>query len=251
MNTENIQKRTVEQELQPNQQPLGTQFRSYELNAAGNYWTLDPFQYSITKFKYNFPDGRTKQPGTVTVNQKDFENDPGLVYRGADFETLLPAYTSVKKSANDFAAQSYHRFQANDGYFNPNESTDNSDLWYYTADAIAMRNEPKVAGAPLNVQEVKHIVFPEAQRGGLDSRNVSKYSWTNTEPKQMNLSWEYENQRTVDNSENCQFFNYNSGYSGKEVPFDEAYKFDSNYVRNIGIAGPYEGSMPFIPRNVQ
>ena len=30
-----------------------------------------------------------------------------------------------------------------------------------------------------------------------------------------------------------------------ESIFEEAYKFDSNYVRNIGIAGPYEGSMPF------
>jgi hypothetical protein len=67
----------------------------------------------------------------------------------------------------------------------------------------------------------------------------------------MNLSWESQNEHLVDNSKNCEFFNYNSGYSGNEVPFDEVYKFDSNYVRKIGIAGPYEGSMPFIPRNVQ
>jgi hypothetical protein len=173
------------------------------------------------------------------------------VYRGSDFEKLLPAYTATKKSVNDFTAQSYHRFQANDGYFNPNESTNNTDLWYYGADSIAMRNEPHVAGAPLNVQEINHIVFPEAQRGGLDSRNVSKYSWTNVGPKQMNLSWESQNEHIVDNNKNCQFFNYNSGYTGKQVPFNEAYKFDSNYVRNIGIAGPYEGSMPFIPSNVQ
>ena len=43
----------VEEQLVPNQPPLGTQFKSYELTAASNYWTLDPFQYSITKFKYN------------------------------------------------------------------------------------------------------------------------------------------------------------------------------------------------------
>jgi hypothetical protein len=240
----NIQKRTVVEELQPNQQPLGTQFRSYELAAASNYWTLDPFQYSITKFKYNIPNVTPRNDG-LTVNEADFQNDPGLVYRGADFEKLLPAYTATKKSVNDFTAQSYHRFQANDGYFNPNESTDNRDLWYYGADSIAMRNEPMVAGAPLNVQEIKHIIFPEAQRGGLDSRNVSKYSWTNIGPKQMNLSWESQNEHVVNNSENCRFFNYNSGYSGKQVPFNEAYKFDSNYVRNIGISGPHEGSMPF------
>jgi hypothetical protein len=46
----------VEQQLVPNQQPLGTQFKSYELNKAVNYYLLDPFQYAITKFDYADPD---------------------------------------------------------------------------------------------------------------------------------------------------------------------------------------------------
>ena len=231
------------EQLRPNQQPLGTQFLSYELNKAPNYWTLDPFQYSITKFKFNLPN---EQAGEVS------QNDSGLIYRNVDFEKLLPAYTAAKKSVNDFPAQSYHRFQANDGYFNPNESRDNSDLWYYSADKIAMRNEPHIAGPALNVQEVKHIVFPEAQRGGLDTRNVSKYSTVDTPVKQFGGSWESENQKPVDNSQNCAFFNYNSrSYSNYEVPFNKVYSFDSNYVRDINIAGPYEGSMPFNPDIVQ
>lgn len=253
-NSPNIQKRTVQEELQENQQPLGTQFLSYELTAASNYWTLDPFQYSITKFKYQFPDGRTENPGDgvnkVSVNQTDFQNNPGLIYRGTDFEKLLPAYTSTKKSVNDFPAQSYHRFQANDGYFNPNESNDNHDLWYYGADELAQRNEPHIAGAPLNVQEIKHIVFPEPQRGGLNSRSLSKYSWTNTDTKQMG-SWESENQKPVNNNTNCQFFNYNSGYTkDNHDSFNKVYTFDSNYLRNINTIGPHEGSMPLNPSNV-
>ena len=42
----------VEEQLVPNQPPLGTQFKSYELNKAVNYYVLDPFQYAITKFNY-------------------------------------------------------------------------------------------------------------------------------------------------------------------------------------------------------
>ena len=223
----------MNKELQENQQPLGTQFLSYELTAASNYWTLDPFQYSITKFKYQFPDGREKN-----------EKQDGLIYRGANFEKLLPAYTSTKKSVNDFPAQSYHRFQANDGYFNPNEGTDNHDLWYYSADSLAQRNEAKIAGAPLNVQEIKHIVFPEPQRGGLNSRSLSKYSWTNTETKQMG-SWEAENQKPVNNNTNCKFFNYNSGYtSDNHNSFNKVYTFDSDYLSNIN-------TVPLNPGNVQ
>ena len=89
-------------QLQPNQQPLGTQFRSYELNKASNYYTLDPFQYSITKFKYNIPGASNASPADglnkIVVGKNDFQNDPGLVYKDVYFERLLPAYTSTKKS---------------------------------------------------------------------------------------------------------------------------------------------------------
>jgi hypothetical protein len=248
-NSPNIRKMTVKEQLEQNQQPLGSTFKSYELTAASNFYTLDPFQYSITKFKYNMDTSPTN-PGEglnkAVVGQYDFQNDPGLVYKNVDFERLLPAYTSTKKSVNDFPAQSYHRFEANQGYFNPNESKDNSDLWFYGADQIAMRNDSKVAGAPLNVQELNHIIFPEPQRGGLNSRQVSKYSTVNTVPKK-NESWESQNERPVNNNINCEFFNYNSNL---QVPFDKVYSFDSDYCRSINIAGPFEGSMPFNPKKI-
>ena len=251
----NISKRTgneVKEQLQSNQQPLGTKFKSYELNKAGNYWTLDPFQYSITKFKYNMPDAISNPSdglNKITVGKNDFQNDPGLVYNGVDFERLLPAYTSTKKSVNDFPAQSYHRFEANDGYFNPNESTDNRDLWYYGADNIS-RQTGIEAGAALNVQEVKHIIFPEPQRGGLDSRNLSKYSWTPPSKSNLGESWESAN-NNLGNGD-CEFFNYNNGYSTEpHTDFDKVYSFDSGYCRNIGISAPHNGSMPYDPKIVQ
>ena len=225
-----------------NQQPLGTQFKSYELNKASNHWTLDPFQYSVTRFDYNFPDNRKQQSSS---------KDSGLVYKDVNFEKLLSSYTSVKKSVNDFPSQSYHRFEANDGYFNPQESVDNKDLWYYGSETVASQNGIGVGGAPLNVQEVNHIIFPEPQRGGLDSRNLTKYSWSNTTPKNSN-SWEYQNDILINNNQNCQFFNYNNGYNidKNNQPFDRVYNFDSEYCRNIGINGPYEGSMPFNPNKI-
>ena len=208
--------------FQENQQPLGTKFQSYELTKAINHYTLDPFQYSITKFDYNFP----TKPHSKGFN--DFKNDPGLIYKDIDFEKLLPAYTQTKKSVNDFRAQDYHRFEANNGYFNPKESIDNSDLWYYGAAQNAQTNGLGIAGAPLNVQEVKHIIFPEPQRGGLNTQNLAKYSSI------QHLG------------DKCEFFDYNLGYK-TERKFNP-YQFDSNYCRDIGISAPFEGSMPFNPK---
>ena len=244
-NSPNMSKGTVKEQLNPNQPPLGTQFKSYELNAASNYWTLDPFQYSITKFDFYFPDGRTvNEDNKVSVS--DFERDPGLVYHDVNFEKLLPSYTSTKRSVNDFPAQSYHRFEANDGYFNPNESNDNGDLWYYGADRIAKDNGIGLAGNAVNVQEVRHIIFPEPQRGGLDSRNVAKYSWAPGNVRQIgDFSWEGQNVFPINNDERCQFFNWNNGYSELNVPFNKVYGFDSDYCRDIGISSPMQGSMPF------
>ena len=246
-NSPNYQNGTISEQLNPNQQPLGTQFKSYELNQASNYWTLDPFQYSITKFDYNFPDKRKKEPG---VDSQDFKNSPGLIYQDVNFEKLLSSYTSVKKSVNDFPAQSYHRFEANEGYFNPQESVNNSDLWYYGSDTIAAENGLGVGGAPLNVQEVNHIIFPEAQRGGTDSKNLTKYSWSNTIAKDTS-SWEHTSglEPSINNNENCQFFNYNNRYNTIKQPFN-LYKFDSDYCRSIGINNPYTGSMPFNPNKI-
>jgi hypothetical protein len=242
-NSPNIIKRSVAEELKPNQQPLGTQFRSYELTAASNYWTLDPFQYSITKFKYNLPIDNESGSSGIT----DFKNDPGLIYKNVDFDKLLPAYTSTKKSVNDFSAQSYHRFTANEGYFNPYESINNQDLWYYLADSKS--NGSGVGGPPLNVQEINHIIFPEPQRGGLNSKSVSKYSSSNIIHRGDKVSWGSQNFTPVNNDKNCAFFSYNSGYnSPRNTDFNKVYTFDSDYCKSIGISSKYEGSMPFNPK---
>ena len=196
-------------QLNPNQAPLGSKFKSYELTRATNYYTLDPFQYSITKFDFN---------GTSSKNE--------TFYKGIELEKLIPSYTSVKKSVNDFSAQSYHRFTANEGYFNPQEGNNNSDLWFYGSNG----------GPALNVQDVNHIIFPEAQRGGLDSKNLTKYSWT-SEFSKPSESWEAQNKMPVDNSKNCEFFNYNNE---KVIDFNQVYSFDSDYCRSIGISSPNE-----------
>ena len=198
--------------------PLGTNFESYNLTKAINHWTLDPYQYQITKFDFN---GKKQQPV-----------EGGLKYQNTNFEKLLPRYTSVSRSANDLRAQDYHRFQANEGYFDQSEST--RELWYDGAD----RNN----GVALNVQEPNHIIFPEPQRGGLGSRNLVKYSWTSTQPLKTDLSWETTNQRNPFQPD-CQVFNFNSR---KDVDFNKVYSFDSTYCRNIGISGKNEGTMPFL-----
>ena len=230
--------------------PLGAQFKSYELNAAINYYLLDPFQYAITKFDYTNPDvvpGALDEKSAGVLPKRKMDPN-GLIYKGVNFEELLPAYTATKKSENDYSAADYHRFLANDGYFNPNEGNNNTDLWYYGADKLA--EQRGYAGAPLNVQEVNHIIFPEAQRGGLNSTNVAKYSWENTSKFVDKTSWQSQNQGSINNDENCQFFNYNNTYTTTtntpRVPFNKVYTFDSNYVRNIGISGPTSGSMPFV-----
>lgn len=244
-NTQNFPPKNVSSTLQREQRPLGTNFPSYELNGAINYYLLDPFQYSITKYNYFLPNGQPTNENRQSFKQEDFKNDPGLVYPQTDLEVLLPAFTAVKKSVNDFPAQDYHRFLANEGYFNPREGTDNTDLWYYGAG--------KTGGAALNVQEVNHIIFPEAQRGGTDTKNLAKYSWTSAVPKKDTTSWEAINYRPVDNTQNCSFFNYNNGYTTSSdsfknqynKSFDKVYRFDSNYTRSIGISAPSSGSMPF------
>ena len=95
-NSPNVPAKTgneIKEQLAQNQPPLGSQFNSYLLNSASNYWTLDPFQYSVTKFKYS---GIENEPGAVTegnstlspldglnkvsVVQADFKNSPGLIY---------------------------------------------------------------------------------------------------------------------------------------------------------------------------
>ena len=238
-NSPNYPPVSIQNTLKDDQQPLGTKFKSYELNGAINYYLLDPFQYSITKFDYYLPNGQeTKQP----------QNETGLNYRDVNFDTLLPTFTAVKKSANDVTAMDFHRFLANDGYFNPNEGTDNKDLWYYGANQNGL-----VGGAPLNVQEVPHIIFPEPTRGGTNSQLLAKYSWTSKIAPRDTTSWEAINYTPVDNTQNCEFFNYNRGYTTSSDSFknqynnqfDKVYSFDSNYTRGIGISPPDEGSMPY------
>ena len=243
----------VSAQLNQNQQPLGSQFKSWELNQAVNYYLLDPFQYAITKFDFALPDGQRSaqpQPG-VTVDQSDFKNDPGLVYKDVNFEKVLPAFTAQKKSANDFRAVDYHRFEANDGYFNPREALNNTDLWYYGSDKNARNSCIGTAGAALNLQEVEHIIFPEPERGGTNTQLLSRYSWPQTYSKKEqgdDLSWEAQNDQSINNNKNCEFFNWNSRYNNYKTPFNSVYKFDSNYCREIGISSPSQGVMPY-PKN--
>jgi hypothetical protein len=245
-NSQNYSPSTVSEELQPNQQPLGTKFKSYEQNQAISYYLLNPFQYSITKFDYSIDQNAPKNPNTVSQN--DFKNDPGLVYKDVDLEQLLPTFTAEKKSANDVPAQDYHRFMAGNGYFNPRENENNNkDLWYYGSQEIAMHNGFGVAGPGLNVQEVNHIIFPEPQRGGLNSQTLVKYSWENTN-YHHNPSWESQNIESINNEQNCKFFNWNGKYNDPTpTPFDKVYTFDSDYCKKIGIEGPLSGSMPYRP----
>jgi hypothetical protein len=235
------------------QNPLGSQFKSYELNAAINYYLLDPYQYAITKFDYANPKTVPGAVSTFDANNtlKNIPDPNGLIYKGIDIETLLPAYTTTKKSENDYTAGSYHRFEANDGYFNPLEGTDNTDLWYYGASELATKNNGE-SGAVLNVQEVNHIIFPEVQRGGLNSTNLAKYSWSNSTPFKNKESWEAQvfnenHPNGINNDQNCQFFNYNNYYSNDKnaVPVNKVYSFDSDYARKIGISSPTSGTMPY------
>lgn len=220
--------------------PLGTQFKSYELTSASNYWTLDPCQYNITKIEYKLPNG-------VSTSKKDNKllDKPGsLIYKDVNFDKLLPVYTSEKRSVNDFTAQSYPRFEANDGYFNPANS---KDLWYYGASEISKSNGLNLSGKALNVQDDKHIIFPEPQRGGLNTQAMAKYSWSQTYDKKKlgdNLSWESYNSKYIDNGNNCNNFKYNNKNRGDN--FNQVYSFDSDYCRNIGISGPKEGTMPYL-----
>ena len=250
-NSPNMQIHSVSDQLKTDQQPLGSQFKSYELNKAVNHYLLDPFQYSITKFQYYLPCGEATNQSTG-VSSKDFKNDPGLIYKNINFEKLLPTFTSEKKSAKDLRAVDYHRFEANEGYFNPKEAVSNTDLWYYGANDIARKSPFKIAGKPLNVQEIKHIIFPEPERGGTNTQLLTRYSWSPVYSKKDegdDLSWESSNDQSVNNNENCKFFNYNSRYSDAfDDSFNKVYSFDSNYCRNIGISSRTQGVMPY-PEN--
>ena len=50
-NKQNFPPTSVQNTLKEDQQPLGTQFKSYELNGAINYYLLDPFQSGDGKFE--------------------------------------------------------------------------------------------------------------------------------------------------------------------------------------------------------
>ena len=240
----------VTDQLQPNQQPLGSQFKSYQLNQAVNYYLLDPFQYSVTKFDYKLPCGeQSSSQSSGGIDSSDFKNDPGLIYKNVDFEKILPTFTAEKKSAKDLRAGDYHRFEANEGYFNPKEAVNNTDLWYYGANDIARKSPFQIAGKPLNVQEVQHIIFPEPERGGLNTQLLTRYSWSPSYSKISegdDMSWESKNDKNINNNTNCQFFNYNSRYlNAFDNSLENVYKFDSNYCRDIGISSRSQGVMPY------
>jgi len=183
-------------------------YSKFALNQSTNKWILDPVQYQIGHI--NFNNGQNFAEGNRVSENEPFEH------------TMIPEYTKVRKSTNDFRSQSYRRFEANNGNFNPNEATDNTDLWYYGGDLGG--------GKAHNLQEYQHIILPEVQRGGLNTTNMVKYSWND--------------------SDKCKIFNYN--VKNNEVPgpglgdsVNNIYSFDSGYTRSIGIQNQREGSMPY------
>jgi hypothetical protein len=216
-------------------EPLGLKFKSYELTKATNEYILDPYQYKITKFN-------TSLPNSPMLQQRPVQG--GLQYNSVGFDALLPTYTSVKRSENDLTAQDFHRFEANSGFFRPTDS----NLWYRGADIIATNTG--LGGKALNVQEEQHIIFPEAQRGGINSKQLVKYSMTSTKAPVRGTDWESQNALPVNNNENCKAFSYNARYS-PNINQPNPYKFDSNYCRSIGISRPDEGSMPLPPLLMQ
>lgn len=178
-------------------------FNKYSLGESPVHWILDPVQFQVKPINYD--------KGTDSDNYR-FEH------------TGISEYTKVKKSVNDLRAQDYHRFQANEGFFNPREGTDNTDLWYYNS----------TGGPALNVQEYRHIILPEAQRGGMNTAQMVKHSWN--DPGR------------------CEQFNYNTRNNYKPGPglpdsINNVYQFDSNYLRSIKTMNTREGSMPY-PDNV-
>jgi len=151
-----------------NNNPLGTQFNSYELNTAINYYLLSPYQYSLNKPLY-FTQTGTALDG-VTY---------GMQYSSTYYDVLLPTDTGAKKSVNDYPSQSYNRFQSGDGEF----STTNDKLWYKEGSING--------GVGLNPQETEHIILTENNRGGLNTSQFIKYSLDETNCKSI-----YYNNRT-------------------------------------------------------
>lgn len=194
--------------------PLGMKYynNSTHITEAINDYLLSPYQYSITRFDF---DGNNKH---IIDNGLKYNTNGtnGLNY-------LRATNTKVNRSENDFSAQSYDRFESDDGEFNPLQTTlNNKDLWNNGANLI--KRDFGLGGADLTPQVTEHIIFPEVQRGGLNSTSLAKYSWNN---------------ELINNDENCKFFDYKYSNSRKVV------FHDSDYVRKIGISRPDSGSMPF------
>lgn len=120
---------------------------------------------------------------------------------------LLPVYSRTLRSANDFSGLSFGRFESGDGYFVPGQTTLTSQVW-----------------AKTDVQQPRHVILPEAQRGGLHSRQLVKESW---------------------NTPNCRDFSFNARYGLGPRSFNDVYKYNSDYCRGIGISSEQQGSMPY------
>ena len=168
-------------------EPLGTLYNTYTTTKAINEWVLDPHQYSITKFKFS-----NKLQGS----------SEGLIYSDVDLKSFDSEYDLDRRSSKDISALSYRRFTNGNGDF----EIDNKNLWYHN----------NTGGAKLNVQEPKHIILTESQRGGLNTSNLVKYSSLY--------------------NDTCGNFNYNNRYSsGMESQFNP-YVFDSEYCKKIKIS---------------
>ena len=166
---------------------------------------LDTLPYPATK--------GTPQPPTELSAEQDESNVRWPLQKFLDTgNTMLPYYTRTLRSANDFSGESFGRFESGDGFFNPQQTSQNASdrLW-----------------APLDVQQTRRIIQSESQRGGLHTQQMIKESW---------------------NTPHCGDFQWNSKYSRGDPKFNQVYKYDSNFCRSIGISSQQQGSMPFPPQ---
>ena len=175
----------------------------------------NPYVSTLTNLDtlpYPYTKGDIVEVSKLTQQQED-DNKRWPLQKFLDTgKSMIPYYTRTTKSANDFSGESFGRFESGKGFFNPGQTSMNSagELW-----------------APLDVQQPRRIIQSESQRGGLHTQQMIKESW---------------------NTPHCRDFNWNSKYSSGDPRFNQVYKYDSDYCREIGISSQHQGSMPYPPR---
>ena len=170
------------------QTPLGNKYPSYLNSLAESEWITDKIQYPQVPLSLDY-------------------------YKNADIKDI-DTYDLDRRSSKDIAALSYSRFLSGNGDINyscfnmqNNENqlgNHNKELWYFRSNG----------GAALTPQNLNNIILVEAQRGGVNTSNLTKY-----------------NNKYGD----CQLFDYNSKYSTNAFNNTSPYTFDYSYLQKIHI----------------